>query len=264
MKTVAAVRLQRAEVRIAQARPYAEHLRALMMRLAASAPEHPLLPRREVRRWALVLITSDKGLCGGYNVSVIRAAEGHLADMAAPVAEGGPVVGLATLGRKGRDYFARRGWELLAQVVPLGPEPQQAALVTVADGIAALFGEGTLDRVTVVHSRFLGGTRSRVEAFDLLPVAPPEGEELAADLLFEPEPSRLLEQLLPRYVRTLLYTAALEAAASEHGARVAAMTAATDNAQELIHGLTMDYNRARQAAITREIIEITATAEALA
>ena len=256
MKTVASIRLRRAEVRLANARPYGEKLRQVVASLAGAAPEHPFFAVRPPERLCLVVITADKGLCGAYNGNVMRAALEELV-----AAGGGSVV---TLGRKGRDFFRRRGYAVIDQVVPLGGEPVFLDLLPVADHLGELFAQGALDRVLLVYTRFLSSSRHQVVAETVLPIQAPTPALVARDFIFEPPAPQLLAHLLPRYLRTLVSQAALEASASEHGARVMAMTAASDNAEEVIHDLTRDYHKARQAGITKEITEIVAAAEALA
>jgi F-type H+-transporting ATPase subunit gamma len=254
MKTVSLVKLRRAEARLYRARPYREALRRLAGRLAALLPEHRLLASREVKRSGLVVIGSDKGLAGGYNVNLLRFASSEL-DKRAGAA-------VLPLGRRAVDFFRRRGVELLGRLAPLGTEPDLAQLAPVAEQLLGLYRDGGLDEVLLVYTRFLTRGQSEVQVERLLPIVP-ESSGGEWEWLFEPAPERLLEELLPRFMRNALFVAALEASASEHAARVIAMTAASDNAEELVRDLTLHYNRARQAAITRELIEIAGAAEAL-
>jgi len=253
MKTVASIRLRRAERRLARSRPYHRELARLVSRLAAVTQEHPFLQPRPAARTAVVLFTSDRGLCGGYNASAVRRA--------LTVGPPGEVVVVA-VGRRGLGQMARRGYPILDRLVPLGGEPDRRAIWELAGRVGERYQSGGADRVVVVYSRFLGGVSFRPEEQVVLPVQVEPGE--APDTIFEPRPAHLLPGLMERYLRSALLLAALEASASEHAARVTAMTAATDNAEEMIQELTREYNKARQAAITKELSEIVGTAEATA
>lgn len=253
MKTVASIRLQRMEQWLDRSRPYRQGLAGMVKRVAAVTEEHPFLQAREVKRTGLVVVTSDRGLCGGYNANTMRRA------LAAGDPEGTAVI---ALGRRGERQFRRRGYEILDQIVPLGGEPEASAVWGVADRIGERYRAGELDRVVLVYTGFLGGMRSEVRSEVLLPVTPKEMAE--TDTIFEPAPGELLSGLMRRYLRTELLGAVLQASTSEHAARVAAMTAATDNAGDMIRSLTLGYNKARQASITRELTEIVSAAEATA
>ena len=253
MKTVASIRLRRAEQRLAAVRPYQEQIASLASQVARVSQEHPFLQARPVQRTGLVVVASDRGLAGGYNANVVRAAT---------ATESPAVAVVIPVGRRAQTQMAHRGYRLEPGVVPLGGEPEVAAVWRLAGRIGQLYANGQLDQVVLVYSRFLGGTRSEVVAEKVLPVAPEAGPE--EDVIFEPEPARLLVGLMDRYLRSRILGAVLEASASEHGARVAAMTAAADNAEEMIHDLTMDYNKARQAGITQELAEIVGSGEATA
>jgi F-type H+-transporting ATPase subunit gamma len=253
MKTVASIRLRRAEQRLARARPYRTELVRLASQVAAVTQEHPFLQPRPVGSTLAVVVTSDRGLCGGYNLGAMRQA----------VALGAPeAVGVAAVGRKGRAQMARRGYVIVDEVVPLGGEPDARAIWELGGRIGARYLAGEVDRVVVVYSRFLGGASYRVQADTVVPLVG-QAEE-AGEMIFEPEPPELLAGLMDRYLRAVLLGAVLESSASEHAARVAAMAAATDNAEEMVRDLTMDYNKARQAGITKELSEIVGTAEATA
>ena len=256
MRAVAAVRLRRAEERLHGARPYAQTLTEMVSRLAAAGVEHPWLEQRaEASPVGVVVISSDKGLCGSYNVNLIRAAE-DLARREDPVS-------LAALGRKAHDFFARRGYQVRSRLVPLGAEPEWGQVAQVADAIGELYTAGAWNRVVLVHTQFVSAARTRVNISDLLPVSAPPAAEHGVEYIYEPSPQALLAELLPRYLRTRLYLATLEAAASEHASRVIAMAAASDNAQEMLDDLTLSFNKARQALITKELTDIVGAAEAL-
>jgi F-type H+-transporting ATPase subunit gamma len=245
MKTVASIRLRRAEERLHRARPYHEKLTALVGLVAAVNHDHPFLQPRPVEKIGLVLISSDRGLCGGYNAVVI-----HTAFAAVP-----PEDALAVaVGRRGLLHLRREGYEIADQLVPLGGEPSVAAVYALAERLGQRYLTGEIDRLIVAYTRFLGGTRTEARVDVVLPVEPEAVP--VADVIFEPAPSRMLPGLMARYLQDQILEAALEASTSEHAARVAAMTAATDNAEEMIDRLTLDYNKARQAGITAELIEI--------
>jgi F-type H+-transporting ATPase subunit gamma len=253
MKTVASIRLRRAEERLARARRYHERIAELARRLASATKAHPFLQERPVEKTEMVVVTSDRGLCGGYNANVMRRAlaEGKPADTAA-----------VAVGRRGQRQLARQGYEIVDSVVPLGGEPEAQGIWRLADRLGARYAEGKMDRLLLVYTRFLAGTRSEVTAEVVLPVSPKEGA--LEEAIFEPAPEEILRGLMVRYLRAQVYRAVMQASASEHAQRVAAMTAASDNAEEMIRDLTLEYNKARQAGITKELTEIVGAAEATA
>jgi F-type H+-transporting ATPase subunit gamma len=253
MKTVASIRLRRAEERLARARRYHERIAELARRLASATKAHPFLQERPVEKTEMVVVTSDRGLCGGYNANVMRRAlaEGKPADTAA-----------VAVGRRGQRQLARQGYEIVDSVVPLGGEPEAQGIWRLADRLGARYAEGKMDRLLLVYTRFLAGTRSEVTAEVVLPVSPKEGA--LEEAIFEPAPEEILRGLMVRYLRAQVYRAVMQASASEHAQRVAAMTAASDNADEMIRDLTLEYNKARQAGITKELTEIVGAAEATA
>ncbi|HOS44751.1 MAG TPA: ATP synthase F1 subunit gamma [Armatimonadota bacterium] len=252
MKTVASIKLRKAEERILAARPYADALREMVAGLADADYAHPLLAVRAVRRTLIVAVSADKGLAGAYNTNLIRET---LAQVRAQPGE----VALIPVGRKVADVVRRLDLATEAVINPLGGEPRFRTFAALADQIAQRYTEEQIDRVLLVYSRFGGGITTQ----DLLPLAALDGDGAAGDVMYEPSPAGILEQLLPRYLRTSLYTAVLSAAAAEHAARVAAMSLATDNAEDVIARLTMDYNKSRQASITNELVDIVGAAEAL-
>jgi F-type H+-transporting ATPase subunit gamma len=264
MKTISSMKLRRAEQRILSARPYASGLADIMQSLRAAAGEtgldHPLLASRPLAGQAcatlgIIAVSADKGLCGGYNANVLRETISAL--RRSERAE------LITIGRKATSFFQRRQWNVRFSLWPLPKEVSYQDVRPVADRAAALFEAGEWDAVRLIYTRFLGGTRGRLVSQDLLPISAPAAEGAARQIIFEPPARELLSELLPRYLRTIVLTAVLEAAASEHGARAAAMAAATDNAEDLTQRLTLEYNKARQAGITKELLDIVGTAEAV-
>jgi len=255
MKTVSSVKLRRAEGRIRAARPYAHQLAELVARMAGGEVEHPYLVSRPHQRSGVVVISADKGLAGSFNVSVVREAVARLRAL--------PQASAITIGRRGTDSLRRLGLPTEAALSPLGAEPASAQVAPIADLVGQLYREGRWDYVELVYTRFRGGTRVEVIRQQLLPVSRPEASGAVGDYLYEPAPQELLGLLMPRYLRTLVYTAVLDSAASEHAARVVAMSLATDNAEKLIDSLTLQYNKSRQSTITRELIDIVGTAEAV-
>lgn len=258
MKMVAAARLRKAQDRVQAARPYAQQMHSVMQRLsrAAEGVQHPLLEKREGNRLAVVLFTSDRGLCGSYNVNLCRLATELVRGRDAK---------LIVFGRKGRDYLRRRGYSLHA-AFEVPTEGSFAAVRPVSSIVRGLFESNEVDEVQLVFARFVSAMVQRPIALRLLPIEPPEQNEPHAapgDYIFEPSPEELFKHLLPRYVDTQLYQALLEAIASEHGARMTAMSNATNNASEMIERLTLDLNRARQASITKELTEIVTSADAV-
>ncbi len=264
MKTVAAIRLRRAEQRLETMRLYAGAIQGLVERLAAVTQDHPFLQPRDGKRKAMVLVTSDRGLCGGYNANAVRRA----------LEEGGPEqVAVIAVGRRGVAQMQRRGYRIADRLVPLGGEPDPYQVMRLADRIGRLFSAGEVDEVSAVYTAFHGGTRSQMRREVLLPVTPRAAGADASrgllapgtgDVICEPPLPGLLEGVMTRYLRARLAAIVQEASASEHAARVAAMTAASDNAEEMIRSLTLAYNKARQAGITKELTEIVGASEATA
>jgi F-type H+-transporting ATPase subunit gamma len=262
MKLVAAARLRRAQDRVLEARPYAEKMKQFMTSVAEAGelPEHPLLESRPVQTIGLVLITADRGLAGSYNSNLIRAAGEFLRSASHPTR-------ILSVGKKGAQFFARRGHEVAWRhsVPTAGASLEDAVLLT--EEVRRQFEGGELDAVYLCYSKFYSPIRQVPTIVQVLPIEPPTSSVEAAGAskayIFEPDPETLLSNLLPRYLLTLVYQALLEATASEHGSRMTAMTSATDNAGKMINNLTLYANRARQAGITKEILEVVGGAEAL-
>jgi F-type H+-transporting ATPase subunit gamma len=273
MELIAASRIVKAQARVAAAVPYADRITDVAKHLQESGgSSHPLLlPRPEIRKVALVVIGADRGLCGGYNSSVIRAAEAEIREHARL----GRDYTLVTAGRKVEGYFRFRNYRISASYAGFSASPSYEDARDIASSLLAPFEAGELDLVQTVYTRFVSAGRQEVIVRPLLPLdsgdfeaghaaAPasaPDGAKPAYE--FEPNPEAILDELLPRYAQARVYAALLNAAASEHAARQRAMKAATDNADELITALSRVMNRARQDAITTEIMEIAGGAEAL-
>ena len=261
MKAVAAAKLRRAHDAAVEARPYAEKMRELLSNLSARVSEdsHPLLIEREEKRIDVLLVTTDRGLCGAYNSNVLRLAENFRADQREKE------LTFRFVGRKGSEYFRRREVAALDD----GPVTWHATpdeLASEAAGrLIGRFLNGESDAAYIVYSRFRSALSQVPTAARIIPVAPSEmdEEQQLTEYLLEPSIGDLLSNLLPKNVEVQVYQALLEATAGEHGARMTAMESATNNASDLISDLTLQMNRARQAAITKELLEVISTAEAL-
>jgi F-type H+-transporting ATPase subunit gamma len=270
MKLVAASRLRRAQEAIVAARPYANTLGEAIAEVALRAgPEsHPLLDRRTPERITLVLLTSDRGLAGGFNANIFRVSQRFIAERKQATPPAREVV-LEVVGKKGRDYFRRRKLEVTREIA--APTADTAAAISreLAQIVSHAFRHAHTDAVFLVYNEFKSAVQQRVVVEPLLPVSGAElpGATRAAggvlDFLYEPSKQKLLDALLPLYVESQIYRGLLESIASELGARMTAMDSATNNAREMIASLTLQYNRARQAAITKELMEIVSGAEAL-
>lgn len=259
MKMVAAAKLRRSQEKVIAARPYSRQLQDVLARLAQAASDarHPLLEKREVKKVAFVVVTADRGLCGGYNANIIRTTSGELAQSPVPVQ-------LVAVGSKGRDFFRRRGANITSEFVALGDSPSFIQASEIAQEIIRLYSEREVDEVHLIYTEFMTAISQRPVHVKLLPLKAPKQEDKTQGIyLFEPNAEEILKSLLPKYVETLVFRALLEAKASEMGAKMTAMGSATDAAKEMIDRLTLQMNRARQAAITKEISEIVGGAAAL-
>jgi F-type H+-transporting ATPase subunit gamma len=270
MELVASARLRRAEARIEAVRPYADRMLELMgvTARAAGSVRLPLLERREVRRVALLPITADRGLAGAFNAQVLRRAFALERELRGERLE----VEWLVSGRRGRSSLTFRGYELVQGWQGFSERPEYADAQAIARRAAELYANEEVDRVVVIYNHFQSALVQQVTTQDLLPIpeqvigggeAETEQAALRGDFIYEPEPEQILERLLPVYVETELYRALLESAASEQGARMTAMRNASSNAGDLIASLTLAMNRARQAEITQEILEVVAGADAL-
>jgi F-type H+-transporting ATPase subunit gamma len=260
MKMVAAARLRRAQERAISSRPYTEKIREILAGVAAGARDaaHPLLEKREIKQTGFLIMGADKGLAGAYTANLIREV--------VPKVQGSETVRLLTVGRKIRDYFRRRDYKIDQQYIGFSERPTYHNAVTIAKDITEAYTAGEYDEVYLVYSRFYSPINQKPTIIRLLPVdstGESNEQEGSTEYIFEPTAEEVLGLLLPKYLETTIYGALLQAAASELGARMTAMGSATDNAQELISKLTLNYNKVRQASITREISEIVGGAEAL-
>ena len=271
MKLVAAAKLRRAQDAVVRTRPYAQSLDEMLASLAGaraeeSLPPHPLMEVRPPRRIEVVLLTSDRGLCGGFNSNLIRRAQRFLV-------EEGPKfesVQFSTIGRRGRDFARKRDIPSRKDYVGFFGKLRYAMAKEVADDLIAEYQGRQLDAVYLLYNQFKSAISQTITFKQLLPIAEPAREAQAAkggvqqpEHLYEPSRQELLEQLIPKQLAMQVWRALLESEASEHGARMTAMDSATKNASEMIGRLSLQYNRARQAAITKELMEIVSGAEAL-
>ena len=263
MKMVAAARLRRAQERIIEARPFADKMREVLQSLSLRTdPEvHPLLARREMKRVELVVITTDRGLCGSFNQNVFRRVERFFRENR-PLHE---EISLSLVGRKGLEYFRRRGASIIRDYVNRFRDIDYEAAATIGKDVIEDYTSEAVDGVFLVYNEFRSPLVQRIMIKELLPIEPIEAEPdyYPVEYIYEPSADAILSELLPRYVEVQIYRALLESVAGEHGARMTAMDAATENAQDMIERLTLMYNKARQSAITKEMLEIVAGAEAL-
>jgi len=269
MELVAGARLRRAQARIEAMRPYADRMMELMIgtaRASTSVRGLPLLQRREVRNAAVLALTGDRGLAGAFNAQVLR----HVFAVERRLRSEGVNVHWLVSGRKGASSLRFRRYELGQSWIGFSDRPAYSDAQAIAHAITELYAEGEVDQVVVVYNHFESPLVQRVVEQEILPI--PEqllegGDErdaaMSGDFIYEPEPEEILARLLPVYVETELFRALLESAASEQGARMTAMRNASKNAAELIESLTLRMNRARQAEITQEILEVVAGADAL-
>jgi F-type H+-transporting ATPase subunit gamma len=263
MKMVAAAKLRRAQAAVTNARPWADTLSKVLANVAGRTEQsHPLLERRDVGRTWLVVVSSDKGLCGSFNANLLRRAAKDLKEQRWSDVE------VVAIGRKASDFFRRRDWTVAHQ------ERDTMNNLSAADGprlggmFMQAFTSGQVDEVWLAYNKFVSILRQEITFEQLLPIEPPaadpDAEATATDYKYEPDASGLLAELLPRYVETHVQRVLYDSAAAEQAARMTSMGAATKNAGEMIDALTQLYNRTRQAAITKELIEIVSGAQALA
>ena len=260
MKMVAAARLRRAQDRIFNARPYANQMMTLLASAAARTTDrsNPLLAVRPIERQLLVLVTADRGLCGGFNTNLIRAAQSYLDE------HHDRDVSFVVVGRKGRDYFIRRPVKVVGEHINIFGRLEFSQAQPIAKRIIDLYTEEKVDAVDFIYNEFKSVMTQRVMVERYLPIKPivPAQGEALIDYIYEQPAQEIYNVLLPRYVEIEVYRALLESQAAELAARMTAMDAATNNAKEMIESLTLYMNRVRQAAITREIIEIVSGAAA--
>jgi F-type H+-transporting ATPase subunit gamma len=261
LKTVSAAKLRRAQERVFSARPYAAQLKSVLADLATRIENisHPLLEIRPENRILLIVVTADRGQCGAFNSNIIRAAQNFVREHRQAEIQ------LALVGRKGRDFFRRRATRIHSDFINIFSRLNYGHAKDISERVIDAYTKAEFDAVYIIYNEFKSIIQQRLVVEKLLPFD--RGELGAAgpsiDYIYEQNPQEIFNRLLPRYVETQIFRALLESAASEHGARMAAMDTATRNAGEMIEMLTLNMNRIRQAAITREIIEVVSGAGAL-
>jgi F-type H+-transporting ATPase subunit gamma len=278
MKMISASKLRRAQDRVIGARPYARQMERVLNSVASRVDPllHPLLTEPgegAESKVLLIVVTADKGLCGGFNTNIIKAASGFINSAGSPVT-------LGLVGRKGRDFFKRRGFEIRIEEIGIFQRIKYADAKRIAEAAIEEFTSGRVSKVFIVYNEFKSVMQQRVATEQLLPIpksaAGSKGQDPAhaggagrapvagdVDYIYEPAPAQILGELLPKHIEIQVYRALLESAAAEHAARMTAMDAATKNSGEIIDTLTLYMNKVRQAAITREIIEVVSGAQAL-
>ncbi|MDQ0872200.1 F-type H+-transporting ATPase subunit gamma [Paenibacillus sp. V4I3] len=259
MEMVSAANLRRAQRSAEAARPYSDKLKEVVQSIAAGSKgiKHPMLQSREVKKTGYLVITSDRGLAGGYNANVLRKVMTEIRENHKSTAE----YSIFVIGRKGSNFFHKRNMPIVEEVTGVPDSPKFADIKSVATAAVKNFENGTYDQLFLVYNQFKNAITQIPTMIRLLPMEEVTGVA-AASYEYEPSPEGVLEVLLPKYAETLIYSAVLEGKASEFGARMTAMNSATKNATKMISGYTLAYNRARQASITQEISEIVAGANA--
>ncbi|HCU0914825.1 TPA: F0F1 ATP synthase subunit gamma [Proteus mirabilis] len=264
MEMVAASKMRKTQERMAASRPYAETMRSVIGHLALGNLEykHPYLEEREVKRVGYLVVSTDRGLCGGLNINLFKKL---LADMK-EWSDKGVEADLALVGSKAVSFFASVGGNVVGQVTGMGDDPQLSDLIGPVNIMLQAYDEGRLDKLYVVANKFINTMAQEPKILQVLPLPPGDDEELKEkswDYLYEPDPKTLLDTLLRRYIESQVYQSVVENLASEQAARMVAMKAATDNGGNLIKELQLVYNKARQASITQELTEIVSGAAAV-
>lgn len=265
MGMVAASKMRRAQERMSASRPYAETMRKVIGHIAQGQLEykHPYLIEREVKRVGYIVVSTDRGLCGGLNINLFKAALNEMKEWSAK----GAKVDLALIGSKASNFFERHGAKVKAHVSGLGDNPSVNDLIGSVKVMLQAYDNGEIDRLYLVYNKFVNTMVQQPKVDQLLPLPVTEDSKLVKkhhwDYLYEPDPKQLLDALLIRYVESQVYQGVVENLASEQAARMVAMQAATDNAGDLISDLQLVYNKARQASITQELTEIVSGAAAV-
>jgi F-type H+-transporting ATPase subunit gamma len=261
MNMIAAARLRRAQTKAEAARPYAQRLSAIMQDVLASGAsgQHPLLAQRPVKRVGLIVVSSDRGLCGAFNAGILREAARFVETQTADV-------GLITVGRKAREFFQRMEIEIDQAFPQPSRDVRLEEVGAISKQIITDYTSGKYDQIYLAYARFISVLKNEPTVVQLLPIPKPSAAAATARAVayqFEPEAEELLGALLPQYVEVLAYGSLVESLASEQAARMVAMKSATDSASDMIDSLTRDYNRVRQTAITTQLLEVVSGAEAL-
>ncbi|TBL72953.1 ATP synthase F1 subunit gamma [Paenibacillus thalictri] len=260
MEMVAAAKLRRAQEAAEAARPYSDKMKEVVASIAAGTKgvKHPMLQTREVKKTGYLVITSDRGLAGGYNANVLRKVMAQINERHKSPSE----YVIFVVGRKGRDFFRKRNMTIVEEVTGLADSPTFADIRNVANSAVSNYEQGAYDELYLVYNEFRNAALQIPQVKRLLPLEEVASDTVVANYEYEPSAEGVLAVLLPKYAETLIYSAVLDGKASEFGARMTAMNSATKNAKKMINNLTLVYNRARQAAITQEISEIVAGANA--
>jgi len=265
MEKVAASKIRKAQKQMQESRPYAQRIRRVIGHLSHANPDykHPFLIEREAKRVGLIIISTDRGLCGGLNANLFKTVIGEIAKWQGDGAE----VDLALVGAKAVQFFRRMGGNVVGTATHLGDRPSVNDLIGAITIMLQSYEEGTIDRLYLVHNEFVSAMSQKPEVTTLLPVSQIDlgSESLQEhwDYIYEPDAGELLDEVLTRYIESQVYRGAVENFACEMAAKMVAMKSATDNAGEIIDGLQLEYNKARQAAITQEISEIVGGAAAV-
>ena len=265
MEKVAASKIRKAQKQMEESRPYAQRIRRVIGHLSHANPDykHPFLIEREAKRVGLIVISTDRGLCGGLNANLFKTVIGEIAKWQGEGAQ----VDLALVGAKAVQFFRRMGGNVVGTATHLGDRPSVNDLIGAITIMLQSYEEGTIDRLYLVHNEFVSAMSQKPEVTTLLPVSQIDlGEESLQehwDYIYEPDAGELLDEVLTRYIESQVYRGAVENFACEMAAKMVAMKSATDNAGEIIEKLQLDYNKARQAAITQEISEIVGGAAAV-
>jgi len=263
MEMVAAAKLRRAQLKVMQVRPYSEKMDHILESLSVAAEGeliHPFFEKRALKKQTLVLITSDRGLCGSFNANLIRKAQEWLEGKEKDKVE------LVLIGKKGSDFYKRRQWEIVGKFNDFSGTLNYSKAREVVDLLTNRFLKSQTDEIVIIYTQFISTVRYRLNTVRYLPVERPAVDEKKGrglEYIFEPSPDMIFSDLMPRYALTKMITSLAESFASEQGTRMIAMGAATKNAGEMIDTLTLQYNKARQSAITKELLEIVSGAEAL-
>jgi F-type H+-transporting ATPase subunit gamma len=259
MKMVAAANLRKAQNSLFQARPYTDKMIEMLERIGevTDISQHDLLSVRDVKKELYIVVAADRGLCGSFNAQLNRFASDTIDEVETDAS-------IIVVGNKAKEYFSYRNYNIIGEYLDLGDNVSYSRAQEIAEAVTTYYLNGLVDSVKIVYARFVNTMVRKNTNFELLPVAPPQKPAgIKIEYIFDPSPESVLDELLPRYIATTLFRAMLESKASEQGSRMAAMDAATKNAEKMIKKLTIQKNRARQAAITTEISEIVGGAEAL-
>jgi F-type H+-transporting ATPase subunit gamma len=264
MEMVAASKMRKAQDRMAATRPYADNIRRVITHLAQANPEytHPFMVEREVKRVGMIIISTDRGLCGGLNTNMFKAGLNKMKELSDQSVE----VRMSTIGSKGLGFFKRTGGNIVTEVSHLGDAPRLEDVIGSVKVMLDAYSNGEIDQLFVVYNEFVNTMTQKPQVEQLLPISAAEAEkelEHHWDYIYEPDAKDVLDGLLMRYVESLVYQGVVENIACEMAARMVAMKAATDNAGDMIGGLELAYNKARQAAITQELSEIVSGASAV-